>query len=320
MTVSSRRVWRASPPTLALVWTYIVVAAVAIPVLAYLIYREIHSPLVPSLLALLTVVTVVYAWRFGLHPRVIADDDGVEVVNPFRRQRIEWDDLSTIAPGENGLLIGSAEALSEAWCIQKSNRATRAGRETRADRISDELYDLLEQAIPPVSDDETGLRIRRARADEAKLLTRIERAASEATLGHVYPPDEYPFPSAAIARRWRRLLRDRKSWVYVLEQFGTPVGYVGFGDAEIVNLGVVPQQLRRGFGSALLEFAALEMFDRGALELRLWVLVENYVARSFFRGSGWTETKERRDASHPPQPRELQLVRRNPAAPRRSRA
>ena len=35
----TRRVWRAGPATLVLVWLFAVAAGVAMPVLAYLIYR-----------------------------------------------------------------------------------------------------------------------------------------------------------------------------------------------------------------------------------------------------------------------------------------
>ena len=71
---------------------------------------------------------VIYGWRFGLHPRLIATTAGVEVVNPGRRTDISWDDLTVIAPGENGLVLGTEEARTEAWCVQKSKSGARKGR------------------------------------------------------------------------------------------------------------------------------------------------------------------------------------------------
>jgi GNAT superfamily N-acetyltransferase len=319
MTVSTRRVWRAAPPTLAVVAVFAALAGIAVPVLAFLIYRHERTLWLPLLLALLTVLGVFYAWRFGLYPRLVADENGIRIDNPIRRYRFEWDDVTVIAPGENGLLIGSEERLAEAWCIQKSNRASKRGRTTRADRVAGELIDILERYQPPVADDETGLRIRRARPDEHILLTRMERASSEAVLAHIFPPAEYPFPAAEIATRWRRLLRDRLVWVHILELYDVPVGYVAFSVDTVHHLAVVPQHLRRGYGSALLEFASLEMFDRGVPEARLWVLVDNHVARTFYRFHGWHESGPRRDCVFPPHPPELQMTRQNPAAPRRSR-
>jgi GNAT superfamily N-acetyltransferase len=319
MTVSNRRVWRAAPPTLALVGAFAVVAGIAVPVLAFLIYQNERTPWIPLLLAVLTVLAVLYAWRFGLHPRLSADGQGIRIDNPIRRYVFEWDDVTVIAPGENGLLIGSEDRVAEAWCIQKSNHASKRGRTTRADRVAGELIDILEIYQPPVSDEETGLRIRRARPDEPVLLTRMERASSEAALAHIFPPAEYPYPAGEIARRWRRLLRNRLVWVHILELYDVPVGYVAFSVDTVHHLGVVPQHLRRGYGSALLEFASLEMFDRGVPEVQLWVLVENDAARAFYRSHGWQENDRRRECVFPPHPPELQMIRRNPAAPRRSR-
>ena len=97
-----------------------------------------------------------------------------------------------------------------------------------------------------------------------------------------------------------------------------PVGFVAFDDDTVLHLGVVPDQTRRGYGSALLEFASLEIFAGGAREASLWVLADNEAARAFYRAHGWTETGERRvgvsaaSRGDPDDPQE-------PAAPRRSR-
>lgn len=315
-----RRVWRAAPGTLAVVVAFMVVAAVPVPLLAYLIWSDDRGWVTPALLAALSVVALGYAWRFGLHPRLRADADGVRVVNPFSVHRFSWDDLRVIAPGENGLVLASADARAEAWCVQKSNRSARKGRLTRADRITTELFELLEEHDPPLEDEETGLRLRRARPDESRVLTRLERAASEEALSHLFPADRHPYPVAAVARRWRRLLRDARVRVAVLEKDGEPVGFVAFDDDAVVrHLGVVPEHTRRGYGTALLEHATTEVFDGGAPRAALWVLEGNEAARAFYRSLGWTETSDRRPCEFPPAPVELRMERRNPTAPRRGR-
>ena len=232
MTDQTRRVWRAGPATLVLVWLFALAAGVAIPVLAYLIYRQSGTPWIPACWSLLTVLALVYAWRFGLHPELRPPTPSVEVVNPFRRHEFDWDDITLIAPGENGLVIGTEDDVAEAWCVQKSNYAARRGRFTRADRIAHELLDILELHDPPLEDEETGLRIRRARPDESRLLTRLERAASEDALSHIFPPEEHPYPVVEVTRRWRGLLVDRHVQVHILELFDTPVGYVAFDDDD----------------------------------------------------------------------------------------
>ncbi len=320
MTVSTRRVWRAAPPTLTLVWIFIVVAALRIPILAYLVYALEGDLWLPTLLGLLTLLTLLYAWRFGLHPMLRATDAEVVVRNPFRTYRFPWEDITLVVPGENGVVIGTEDTQVEAWCVQKSNHATKRGRRTRADRVVSELLDLLEVHQPPLELPETGLRIRRARPDESRLLTRMERAASVAQFSHIFPPEQYPYPTAEVLKRWRRLLRDRLTRVHILDLNGAPVGFVAFDEETLLHLGVVPEHTRRGYGSVLLDFATTEMFARGVQAAHLWVLTENQSARSFYRSLQWTETEQRRECEFPPYPEELQMVRRNPAAPRRSRA
>lgn len=319
MTVSQRRVWRAAPMTLSVVWIFTIVAGIGIPLLAYLTYTLGRSGWLAALLGVLTLVCLMYAWRFGLHPQLRVTDHHVTIKNPFRTHTFAWEDITLVAPGENGLLIGSEERQVEAWCIQKSKSATKRGRRTRSDRITADLLDLLDAHNPPVVDPDTGLRIRRARPDESRLLTRLERAASEAELVHVFPPDQYPYPTAEVARRWRRLLRDRLTRVHILELADAPIGFVAFNHDTVLHLGVVPEQTRRGYGSELLDYATAEMFGRGISAARLWVLSGNGGARSFYRSLGWVETELRKKCEFPPYPEQIQLVRTNPSAPRRSR-
>jgi ribosomal protein S18 acetylase RimI-like enzyme len=318
MSDQTQRVWRAGPVTLIVVSAFALAVGVVIPILAYLIYQNSGAVWLPALLILLTVLALLYAWRFGFHPRLRVTEENVEIINPFRRHSFQWNDITVIAPGENGLLIGSEDDAAEAWCVQKSNFATRRGRLTRADRIANQLLDVVELYDPPLELEETGLRIRRARPEESHLLARLERAASEEVLAHVFPPGQYPYPANAVARRWRQVLRHPLMHAYLLELPDAAVGYVAFDADTVHHLGVVPDQTRRGYGSALLEFACTEIFAGGAREAYCWVLAENHVARAFYRALGWIDTGERRDSEYPPHPKSLQMMRRNPHAPRRS--
>lgn len=320
MVESSRRVWRAAPATLTAVVVFTVLAAGSVAGLAYLIYRREGSPWIPGALALLALLALLYAWRFGLHPRLVADDDGVHVRNPFSSRSFAWPDITLVAPGENGLLIGSDDDVVEAWCVQKSNASIAQGRFTRADAVAHDLIDALELRDPPLEDSETGLRIRRARPDEARLLTRIERAASEEHLEHLFPPEEFPYPVREVTARWRRLLHDPAARVFVLvhSDDDDTLGLVAFAAGELLHLAVVPHRTRLGYGSALLEFAVRQIHDGGEPEGGLWVLEGNAGARAFYRRHGWTDTGQRRPCRYPPNPEELRMVKQVRSRPRRA--
>jgi len=319
MMALARQVWRAAPTTLAGVVTFLVVAAVAIPFFAYLVYQDNRSALVPILLLVLTCAVLTYAWRFGLHPKVQADARGVRVVNPFRNSRFDWDEITVVFPCENGLIIASPNQRAEAWCVQKSRYAIRRGIYTRADAVARELLGLIDAVESDSNETAEDVRIRRARPDEVRRLGRMERAVSETALAHIFPPEDYPYPVEEITRRWHRLLQNPGVRVRLLDAFDAPVAYVAYDNERVRHLGVLPHQSGQGYGTLLLEHACAEIFASGSREAHLWVLVDNTRAREFYQARGWTETGERRDCEFPPFPPELRMVRPNPAAPRRLR-
>lgn len=318
MTVRTRRVWRVSTGTLVVVWLFLVAAGIGVPVLAVLTWLHADEPMIAILLLVLALAAVAYGWRFGLHPRLRADADGVEVINPARRTRIGWEDLTVIAPGENGIIFGTEDTRSEAWCIQKSKTAIRKGRRTRADAIVAELEELQDRFDPPLEDERTGIRLRRARQSDLDLLTSLERAASEANVGKIVDFDKHPYPTDKVRRRWRRRLRDRHVHIRILEEYGKPAGLVAWDTrGELRSLAVSPRYAQHGHGSLLLQYATEELMAGGSRELYLWTLEDDLDARGFYRSRGWRDTDERSESEYPPHPVEMKMVRSNPKAPRR---
>ena len=225
MSDQTRRVWRAGPATLVLVSAFAVVAGVVIPILAYLGSTGTAARSGSRHCFLfLTALALLYVWRFGFHPRLRVTDQSVEIINPFRRYSFEWDDITVIAPGENGLLIGSEDSAAEAWCVQKSNSASRRGRLTPPTGLQTNCSTRCELHDPPVQK-ETGLRgIRRARLTRAACLPgwNVQRAGRRRH--PVFPPSQRPYPATAVARRWQRVLGDRLMHTYLLEVRDSPVG------------------------------------------------------------------------------------------------
>ncbi|MFT4167422.1 MAG: GNAT family N-acetyltransferase [Microlunatus sp.] len=320
MAVRTRRVWRASATTLAVVWIFVLTAGLGVPVLAVVAWLRAGEPLIAVFLVLLAAGAVLYGWRFGLHPRLVASPNGIEVVNPGRPAHLDWQDLTVIAPGENGLILGTEDIRTEAWCVQKSKSAARKGRITRADAVVAELEQLQDRFDPPLEDEQTGITIRRARQSDLDLLTSIERAANESALKHIFDPSKHAFPTDQVRRRWRRLLRDRRIRIRILEEYGKPVGLVAWdGDGFLRQMAVSPQYAHQGHGSLLLQYATEELMFGGAPELSLWVLEDNLTARGFYRSRGWRDTDERSESEYPPHPAQIKMVHTNPKAPRRSR-
>ena len=92
---------------------------------------------------------------------------------------------------------------------------------------------------------------------------------------------------APTAQRQASYLRGELKWgkqLYLLLD-GDPVGVVSVWENLIENLYVHPDSQGRGYGTALLEFAA------GQCEApRLWVLNTNHRARRFYEKRGFCPT------------------------------
>lgn len=321
-----RRVWRCSRGTLALVALLMLIVGIGVPTAAAVSLATgataFGGQQVPVLAIIggLAVVVLFFGWRLGLHPRLVQMGDEVEIVNPFRRHRFDLADITLIEPSGDGLLVGTPEHEVEAWCVQKPSGAARSGRRTRADEVCDELRTAWEVYHLPDPDPQSPVRLRFARRGEADLLTNLERSASLARLGHIFPPQEHPYPSDDVRARWREVLDDRGRLTLVAEAGGRPAGYACYGRQIIHHLGVAAEFQRHGVGGILLEAAEDELFaDLSTSEISLWVLAANDVARRFYAGAGWTETGETRTAEFPPYPSEIRMVRRNPHLARRGR-
>lgn len=81
---------------------------------------------------------VVLAWRYGLHPLLGVNADGVVVQNPIRRIVIPWRDIVSCSPSYGGLVIRRRHGWPVvAWAVQKSRFAERTGYRVRADVVAE---------------------------------------------------------------------------------------------------------------------------------------------------------------------------------------
>jgi len=72
--------------------------------------------------------------------------------------------------------------------------------------------------------------IREARKDEGPILAAVCELASLAALGHIFPPETYPYPREAVHTRWIAAVRDRKA-----RRFYERRGWRQSGDTGVVE-------------------------------------------------------------------------------------
>jgi GNAT superfamily N-acetyltransferase len=151
--------------------------------------------------------------------------------------------------------------------------------------------------------------IRPATNDDLETLLAIQREAAVDAFAHVFPQDEYPFPSDDIREVWRESLEDPDVEIYVAALDGEAMGSVSVGGEFLRTLYVLPSHQSTGVGSTLHDLALERLRARGIARAKLWTLEENWPARRFYERRGWTLTDETRTVPFPPNPIDVQYAR-----------
>ena len=127
-------------------------------------------------------------------------------------------------------------------------------------------------------------------ADSGARLCRIERAA--------FPDRETPRTAEDFAR-----IGEPPS-VAILADEAIARGFLilsfAADEAEIIDLGVVPEARREGLARALLKTGEALAAERGAARLFLEVAVDNAPARALYLGLGYAEIGSRKAYYHRP--------------------
>ena len=138
--------------------------------------------------------------------------------------------------------------------------------------------------------------IRRSGHDEAETHFAVQRAACVDAFPHIFPPDLYPYPDAAVRERWLAF----RGTVLAAERGGRVVGIAGIEGCWLHGFYVVPEHWGTGVAGELHDAALAELAD--CPEIRLWVLEENRRARRFYERRGWRRNGEARVVEYPPHP------------------
>jgi putative acetyltransferase len=138
--------------------------------------------------------------------------------------------------------------------------------------------------------------IRRSGHDEAETHFAVQRTACVDAFPHIFPPDLYPYPDAAVRERWLAF----RGTVLAAERGGRVVGIAGIEGCWLHGFYVVPEHWGTGVAGELHDAALAELAD--CPEIRLWVLEENRRARRFYERRGWRRNGETRVVEYPPHP------------------
>jgi GNAT superfamily N-acetyltransferase len=149
---------------------------------------------------------------------------------------------------------------------------------------------------------------RPATPDDAVALTDLEQAANLTALGHVFPPERYPFPRGGVLDRWRAVLADPEVSVEVVDDAeGGLVCFLAYDATSLRHLAVHPDRWGAGWARRAVERAVASIGGRGNRP-RLWCLAENPRALGCYLHLGWTVSGPERRAEWPPYPVERELV------------
>ncbi len=148
---------------------------------------------------------------------------------------------------------------------------------------------------------------RTAGAADAGPLRDLERAANVAALGHVFPPERFPFPSAEVRARWVEVLADPTVQVEVVDGEAGLLCFAAWDEVTLRHLAVHPDRWGTGLARAAVARAVDAIRAGGGLPL-LWCLADNGRAWAVYEHLGWRPTGRRREAVWPPYPVELELA------------
>jgi RimJ/RimL family protein N-acetyltransferase len=156
--------------------------------------------------------------------------------------------------------------------------------------------------------------LRKATVDDLAALRDLEREANLVGLGHLFPPDRYPFPDDAVLARWALVLEEPGVTVLVRDAAPGPRGrpgldvFAAYDDHTLRHLAVAPAQWGSGLATGAVRAALEAMHRQGTTVAELWCLEDNHRARRLYEHLGWRATPDRQPSPWPPHPVEMRYT------------
>lgn len=162
---------------------------------------------------------------------------------------------------------------------------------------------------PPPQREHDDRVFRPATIDDLSALRDLERAASQAALAHVFPPEQFPYPDDDVLARWALVLDEPGVTVIVLEDDDGLAALAAYDDTTLRHLAIRPDRWGDGLGTTAIAASLNAIGGTGCTLASLWCLEENHRARRLYEHLGWDATTERREAPWPPFPMEMLYTR-----------
>jgi ribosomal protein S18 acetylase RimI-like enzyme len=138
--------------------------------------------------------------------------------------------------------------------------------------------------------------IRPAKLEDAPAIARVHVASWQSTYQGMLPEEFLASLSeTGYAERWKRVIGEGSSRVYVAEDEGEVVGFSSGGreragetgySGELYAIYVIDASQRRGFGRELVRSTVAGLRELGLDDMIIWVLRDNQPARSFYERLG----------------------------------
>jgi ribosomal protein S18 acetylase RimI-like enzyme len=138
--------------------------------------------------------------------------------------------------------------------------------------------------------------IRDATLNDAAAIARVHVSSWRSTYRGMLPDDFLASLSeTGYAERWKRVIAERTSKVYVAEEGTEVVGFASGGreragetgyEGELYAIYVLDSAQRRGFGRELVRATVAGLRELGLGDMIIWVLRDNQPARAFYEGLG----------------------------------
>jgi GNAT superfamily N-acetyltransferase len=160
---------------------------------------------------------------------------------------------------------------------------------------------------------------REATVEDLVALCDLEREANLEGLGHIFPPERFPFPDDDVLARWALVLEEPGVTVLVRDAEATGDGldvFAAYDRVSLRHLAVHPRRWGSGLATTAIETVLHTMDERGTTIAELWCLEENHRARRLYEYLGWRATRDRQPAPWPPHPTELRYTRLIPQSER----